>query len=78
METVLLNEGEDPDEKLFRESLADLDTKFSFPETLPDYFQSTNNNFSIIYLKIRNLYKHFDDDFKSFLLHLHFSFKVIC
>ena len=29
----------DPDENLFRESLADLDTKYSFPETLSDYFQ---------------------------------------
>ena len=36
LETVLLSEVADPDERLFKESLADLDTKYFFPETLPD------------------------------------------
>ena len=56
----------DPDEILFKESLADLDTKYFFPETVPDYFQNNNK-----------VQKHFDD-FKSFLSHLNFTFKVIC
>ena len=78
LETVLLSEVVDPDENLFKESLADLDTKYFFPETLPDYFQNTTNkDFSILHLNIRSLQKHFDD-FKSFLSHLNFTFKVIC
>ena len=53
LEIVLLSEVIDPDENLFKESLANLDTKYFFPETLPDYFQNTNNeNFSILYLNI--------------------------
>ena len=53
LETVLLSEVVDPDENLFKESLANLDTKYFFPETLLDYFQNTNNeNFSILYLNI--------------------------
>ena len=60
-----------------KESLADLDTKYFFLETLPNYFQNTNNkDFSILRLNIRSLQKHFDD-FKSFLSHLNFTFKVI-
>ena len=39
---MLLNEKVDPDEKLFKESFVDLDTKYFFPETLPNYFQNTN------------------------------------
>ena len=72
LEIVLLKEN------LFKESLTDLDTKYFFPETLPDYFQrTTNKNFSILHLNIRSLQKHFDV-FKSFLSHLNFIFKVIC
>ena len=53
LEIVLLSEVVDPDENLFKESLANLDTKYFFPETLPEYFQNTNNeNFSILYLNI--------------------------
>ena len=39
----ILSEVVDLDENLFKESRADLDTKYLFPETLPDYFQNTNN-----------------------------------
>ena len=74
----MLIEVIDLDENLFKESLVDLDTKYFFPEMLPDYFQNTNNkDFSILCLNIRSLQKHFDD-FKSFLSHLNFIFKVIC
>ena len=74
----MLSEVVDSDENLFKESLADLDTKYFFPETLPDYFQNTTNkDFSILHLNIRSLQKHFDD-FKSFLSHLNFTFKVTC
>ena len=53
----MLSEVVDPDENLFKESLADLDTKYFFPETLPDYFQNTTNkDFSILYLNIRSLH----------------------
>ena len=70
LETVLLSEVVGPDENLFKESLADLDTNYFFPETLPDFFQNANNkDFSILHLNIRSLQKDFDD-FKSFLLHL--------
>ena len=58
LEIVLLSEVVDPDENLFKKSLADLDTKYFFPETLPDYFQ---NIFSILDLNIQSLQKHFDD-----------------
>ena len=58
LETVLLSEVVDLDENLFKWSLADLDTKYFFPETLPDYFQ---NIFSILDLNIQSLQKHFDD-----------------
>ena len=40
-------------------------------------FLLNNNDFSILHLNIRSLQKHFDE-FKSFLLHLNFTFKVIC
>ena len=74
---VLLNEVVDPDENLFKEFLAYLDKKYFFPETLPDYFQNTNNkDFSTLHLNIRGLQKHFVD-FKSFLSHLNFTFQVI-
>ena len=74
----MLSEVVDPDENLFKEYLAALDTKYFFPKTLPDHFQSTNNeDFSILNLNIRNLQKHFND-FKSFLSHLNFTFKIIC
>ena len=76
-ETVLLSEVIDPDEKLVKESLADLDTNYFFHETLSDCFQKNNKDFSISHLKIRGLQKHFDD-FKSFLSHLNFTFKIIC
>ena len=39
----MLSEVEDPDENVFKESLADLDTKYFFPEMLSDYYQNTNN-----------------------------------
>ena len=65
LETVLLSEVVDPDENLFEKSLADLGTKYFFPETLPDYFQNNNKDFSILHLNIRSLQKHFDD-FKRF------------
>ena len=39
LETVLLSEVVDLDENLFKLPLADLDTKYFSPETLPDYFQ---------------------------------------
>ena len=45
LETVLLSEVVDPDENLFEKSLADLGTKYFFPETLPDYFQNNNKDF---------------------------------
>ena len=50
--TVLLREVVDLDENLLKESLADLDTKFFFLETLPDYLQKNNKNFYILYLNI--------------------------
>ena len=51
--TVLLSDVVDPDENLFKESLADLDTKYFISETLSDYFQNTNNkDFSILHLNI--------------------------
>ena len=57
----MLSEVVDSDENLFKESLADLDTKYFFPETLPDYFQNTTNkDFSILHLNIRSFQKHFD------------------
>ena len=37
---MLLNEKVDPDEKLFKESF--VNTKYFFPETLPNYFQNAN------------------------------------
>ena len=78
LETVLLSEVVDPDENLFKESLANLDTTYFFPETSLDYFQNTNNkDFSILHLNIRSLQKHFDD-FKDFLWHLNFTFIIIC
>ena len=58
LEIVLLSEVVDPDENLFKKSFADSDTKYFFPETLPDYFQ---NIFSILDLNIQSLQKHFDD-----------------
>ena len=58
LEIVLLSEVADPDENLFKKSLADSDTKYFFPETLPDYFQ---NIFSILDLNIQSLQKHLDD-----------------
>ena len=77
LETALLSEV-DPNENLFKESLADLDTKYFFPETLPDYFQNINyKDFSILHLNIRSWQKKFDD-FRSFLSHLNFTFKVTC
>ena len=39
LEIVLLSEVVDPDENLFKKSLADSDTKYFFPETLPDFFK---------------------------------------
>ena len=39
LETVLLSEVVDLDENLFKLPLADLDTEYFSPETLPDYFQ---------------------------------------
>ena len=73
----LLSQAEDPDENFFKKSFADLDIKYLFLETLPDYFQSTNNKeFSILHLNIRSLQKHVDD-FKSFLSYINFPFKVI-
>ena len=58
LEIVLLSKVVDPDENLLKKSLADLDTKYFFPETLPDYFQ---NIFCILDLNIQSLQKHFDD-----------------
>ena len=55
--TVLLREEVDLDENLLKESFADLDTKFFFLETLPDYLQKNNKNFYILYLNIRSLQK---------------------
>ena len=37
---MLLNEKVDPDEKLFKESF--VNTKYFFPEKLPNYFQNAN------------------------------------
>ena len=72
----LLSQAEDPDENFFKKSFADLDIKYLFLETLPDYFQSTNKDFSILHLNIRSLQKHVSD-FKSFLSYINFPFKVI-
>ena len=56
----MLSEVVDRDENLFKESLADLDKKSFFPETLPDYFQNANNkHFSILHLNIRSVAKTF-------------------
>ena len=76
---MLLNEKVDPDEKLFKESFVDLDTKYFFPETLPNYFQNTNiikvglsaskNNV------IRLIEKPFKSDRKYFLFHLKSYFR---
>ena len=38
---MLLNEAEYLDKNLFKASLANLDMKYFFPETLLDYFQRT-------------------------------------
>ena len=78
LETVLLSEVIYPNENLFKESLSDLDTKYFYPETLPDYFQNTNKekDFLILHFNISSLRKDFDD-FKNFLSHLSFTFKVI-
>ena len=57
LETFLLSEVVDLDGNWFKESLADLDTKYFFPETLPDYFQNNNKDFSILHLNIRRLQK---------------------
>ena len=66
LETVSLSEVVDSDENLFKEFVTDLDTKYFFPETLPNYFQNTKIiKISILRLNIRSLQKHFDD-FKSF------------
>ena len=74
----MLSDVVDPDENLFKESLANLGTKYFFSETLPDYIQNTTSkDFSILHLNIRSLQKHFDD-FKGFLSHLNFTFKVVC
>ena len=40
--TILLSDITVPDENLCSESLAHLDTKYFFPETLPVYFQDNN------------------------------------
>ena len=72
----LLSQTEGPDENFFKKSFADLDIKYLFLETLPDYFQSTNKDFSILHLNIRSLQKHVSD-FKSFLSYINFPFKVI-
>ena len=56
LETVLLSEVVDLDENLFKWSLADLDTKYFFPETLPDYFQNHNLDFSILHLKFAKIF----------------------
>ena len=56
LEIVLLSEVVDPDESLFKKSLADLDTKYFFPETLPDYFQNNNLDFSILHLKFAKIF----------------------
>ena len=78
LETVLLSEVVDPNENLFKESLADINTQYFVSETLPDYFQNTTNkDFCVLHLNIRSLKKHFSD-FKSFHSHLNFTFKVIC
>ena len=78
LETVLLSEVVDPGENLYKEYLSVLDTKHLFPETLPDDLQNTTDeDFSFLHLNIRSLQKYFDD-FKSFLSHLNFTYKVIC
>lgn len=78
IKNVLLIEVGDFYENLFKEPLVDLDTKYLYPQTLSDYFQSnTNKDFSVLNLNIRSLKKHFDY-FKSFLSHLNFTFKTIC
>ena len=60
LETVLLIGVVDLDENLFKEFLADLDTKYFFPEVLPDHFQNTNNkDFSILHLNHLNFAKTF-------------------
>ena len=52
LQTVLLSEVVDPDENLFKESLADLDTKYLFPETLRFFLSHLNSTFKVIlYLK---------------------------
>ena len=56
LQTVLLSDVGDPDENLFKKSLADLDTKYFFPETLPGCLQSTTNKkFSMLHLNILSL-----------------------
>ena len=60
LETVLLSEVQD--KNLFKESLADLGTKYFFPETFSDHFH-------ILYLNVRSLQKHFDG-FKSMVYRL--------
>ena len=52
---LLLSEVVDPEENLFKESLADLDTKHFFPEVLPNYFQNTTNKYFFLHLNIRSL-----------------------
>ena len=57
----MLSEVVDPEENLFKESLADLDAKQFFPEVLPNYFQNTTNKyFSILNLNIRSLQASFN------------------
>ena len=58
LETVLLSEVVDPDENLFKESFADLDTRYLFSETLPDYFQNTRFLYLIFeYLKFTKTFR---------------------
>ena len=42
---LLLGEVRDSNENIFREYLADLHKRYFFPETLPEYFQSTTKKY---------------------------------
>ena len=67
LEIVLLKEIVDSDKNLFKKYLANLETIYFFPETLPNYFQNNNKGFSILLLNIQSFQKHFDE-FKTFQL----------
>ena len=67
LEIVLLRKIVDSDKNLFKKYLANLETIYFFPETLPNYFQNNNKGFSVLLLNIQSFQKH-SAELKTFLL----------